>query len=274
VTTRLWMTYTQTLLRRGAHANVGLARDLALDTIFYSQEMGPPPERACAGGRATAEHRQADDGLAAGDHRKGAGSAEAGAATRGGAMAEGARCCLAAMLLYDDAALLGSRFSADAFDSLGDAPGAETGASPNDNAAIDGGAVELAGEEGGSVHTSGRRCNGDGHLPCFHPGREVGAGEHAQDTGARLSVGAPGADDADALRRAARRERIREAETLLMRCRRFTVQNPLGLPAAARLRAESVSLVCAYCQCAHTGLCCVWKYANDCRHVDLQRLLS
>ena len=230
MTTRLWMTYAQTLLRRGAQANVDLARDLALDTIFYAEETGQPAERARVGGRAAAEHGHAGEGLTAGDHGKGAGGVEAGAAAGGGAMAEGARCCLAAMLLYDDAALLGSRFSADASDSPGDTLGPETGACPDDTAAADGGVVALAGEEGGIGHTAGRRCDGDGDLLSFRADGEMGAGGHTQDTGARLWVDAAGADGTDVLRRAATRERIREAETLLMRCRLLTMQNQWARP--------------------------------------------
>jgi hypothetical protein len=90
VTTDMWLEYARVLLRRGAQANAQFGRELARDTIFFSEGIG--------GGKGSGAGRW-----------------------RGGELAEGARCCLAALLLVREQGWLGREFRQEDFERTGNA---------------------------------------------------------------------------------------------------------------------------------------------------------
>lgn len=210
MTTRLWLAYARAVLLRGADANVGLARDLAMDTIMYSDDINALDDSACMVKRETegckGNHSMGDEPGNHQDAVHGTGSARA----RGAVLAEGARCCLAALLLYNGEATLGSGLCPDAPDRLDDRSNLAS-----ENCSCIGDDAASAGQ-GKAVMGSAQ-----GFVPDLD---FSGAGGLVLQQGSLSAESAKDADtpDVDAQQSNARMRRrrtsrgLREAETLLM----------------------------------------------------------
>lgn len=208
VTTRLWIAYARTVLLRGADANVGLARDLAMDTIMYSDDINALDDSACLVKRGREGCKgNLNIGDEPGNHED-AGLWTGSARARGAVVAEGARCCLAALLLYDGEATLASGLCPDCPDGLDDRANLAS-----ENCSCLGDNTASAGQGKAAM------CSAQGFVPDLD---FSGAGGLVLQQGFQSAKSTTDADtrDVDAQQSGERVRRrrtcLREAETLLM----------------------------------------------------------